>query len=379
MRLFLALLLVTTACSSRAALVPPVLDIAGSPAGCSPDRGPIRWFVPDAAVRTRLTAWCGSVGPPVVVTPSNRLQAAPDPDTLLVVSWNVGGGRGDVAALLERLKASLDLSPSRVGLVLLLQEVVRGGRAVPPLPADLSNVPSALPAVDERQVESLAQRLGMWAFYVPSMRNGREDVAPLRQDRGNAILSNLPLTDLTAIELPFGRQRRVAVAATVLHRGGRLPVRLVSFHLDTRGGRVAQAGALAGYLARDRARGLPVLAGGDVNSLFGTRDAAYRALAAALPVADCGRARTNSWPWRLHTWLGWWRGRLDYIFATPGSGLSLACRTLGDYGGSDHLPVVLRADLARPYKAGRGNVPRASSYPAATRSSSLSPKARPIS
>ena len=39
--------------------------------------------------------------------------------------------------------------------------------------------------------------------------------ASLTEDRGNAILSTLPLSDLTAIELPLESQRRVALQATV--------------------------------------------------------------------------------------------------------------------------------------------------------------------
>ena len=51
------------------------------------------------------------------------------------------------------------------------------------------------------------------------MRNGRPPQTD--EDRGNAILSTEPLADLTAIELPFEQQRRVAVAATLRSRHGR--------------------------------------------------------------------------------------------------------------------------------------------------------------
>ena len=65
------------------------------------------------------------------------------------------------------------------------------------------------------------------------MRNGTTAVA---EDRGTAILSTMPLADLQAIELPFERQRRVALAATV---GGATPsgdvwhLRLAAVHMDT--------------------------------------------------------------------------------------------------------------------------------------------------
>ncbi|MEN3339278.1 MAG: hypothetical protein V7647_2954, partial [Acidobacteriota bacterium] len=62
------------------------------------------------------------------------------------------------------------------------------------------------------QIEPVAAALGLSLYYVPSMRNG--GAAP-HEDRGNAILSSLPLTDLAAYELPFERQRRVALGATI--------------------------------------------------------------------------------------------------------------------------------------------------------------------
>src|SRR5258706_10427705 len=46
------------------------------------------------------------------------------------------------------------------------------------------------------------------------MRTATAPRAPLT-DRGNAILPPLPLSSPTAVELPFERQRRVALLATV--------------------------------------------------------------------------------------------------------------------------------------------------------------------
>ena len=71
----------------------------------------------------------------------------------------------------------------------------------------------------------------MYAAYVPSMRNGRKCDEEPREDRGNAIISTLPLSEVTAVELPFAQQRRVAVAATIRTAGGVLHV--MSVHLDT--------------------------------------------------------------------------------------------------------------------------------------------------
>src|SRR3954468_11190427 len=64
------------------------------------------------------------------------------------------------------------------------------------------------------------------------MRNGG---AESREDRGNAILSSLPLSDLAAYELPFERQRRVALAATIsgsTTAGTPWRLRIVDAHLD---------------------------------------------------------------------------------------------------------------------------------------------------
>ena len=58
-------------------------------------------------------------------------------------------------------------------------------------------------------VVAFAREAGLSLFYLPSMRNGlgAEDG---KEDRGNAILSTLPLTELRALELPFVRQRALS-------------------------------------------------------------------------------------------------------------------------------------------------------------------------
>ena len=134
---------------------------------------------------------------------------------------------------------------------------------------------------------TVTRRLKLAAFYVPSMRNGEPGVTT--EDRGNAILSTLPLSDLTAIELPLERQRRVALGATVtvtppggardaassrlhaLHEHGDAPlVGAVGVGADAAG---ARAGA--SVLPADG----PLIVGGDFNAWFGYRDAAFKELA----------------------------------------------------------------------------------------------------
>src|SRR5690606_36605122 len=129
-------------------------------------------------------------------------------------------------------------------------------------------------------------------FYVPSVRNGG-DGHPA-EDRGNAILSSVPLEGLEAIELPLERERRVAVAArirAISAEGVPLDLQLVNVHLDLRSswGRVYRSlGAARASLARvavERfARESVVVVGGDLNTWFGgRREAAVRILREAFP------------------------------------------------------------------------------------------------
>lgn len=94
--------------------------------------------------------------------------------------------------------------------VLLLQEVHRAGPQVPPTESE--SVPRRIaanpPGGARVDIVEAARRLALELFYVPSMANGWES-APA-EERGNAILSSLPLADLAAI--PYEAQRRVAVA-----------------------------------------------------------------------------------------------------------------------------------------------------------------------
>ena len=79
-----------------------------------------------------------------------------------------------------------------------------------------------------QDVVEVARTLRWNLRYVPSMRNG-----PQRSDRGNAILTPLPLGPAEGIELPFALQRRVAVGAKATVGGHALS--LLSAHLDPRG------------------------------------------------------------------------------------------------------------------------------------------------
>jgi endonuclease/exonuclease/phosphatase family metal-dependent hydrolase len=278
-----------------------------------------------------LDAWCASVGPPwrhigtVVAT---------RPEVLIVVSWNMNVGRGKLDELLvylnEQFKA--ETSGHRVGMVVLLQEVHRSGTDVPASARFPRTVPRQIrPPESAKDIAQLAQTLGMSAVYVPSMRNSSGAHDP--QDRGNAILTTEVLAAPTAIELPFGRQRRVAVGATIHD------IRFISVHLDTSRDRVMQAEALASGDVTPQ--GATVVAG-DLNTVEGRNDGAYKVMAARLAAVPCGDRRTHAWPWRLEMFFGGWVGRLDHIFmSVPADRWSGRCSTVPHFFGSDHRPLVL--------------------------------------
>ncbi len=224
--------------------------------------------------------------------------------------------------------------------MLLLQEVYRRGSSVPKLleagAAFARRLGGATDGTQGSDVDAIAGALGMRAYYVPSMRNGGPDSD---EDRGNAILSNVPLERLTAVELPFEKQRRVAVAADVVGTasdGSPWRLRVVSAHLDNavprRGwvaseyGRGRQARALVDFLREEHAA---VLAG-DFNTWFGFSDQAYLETALAFPQTVATDRRPT------------FRGllRLDHVFYRVPATWPRTLRRADDRFGSDHSPLI---------------------------------------
>jgi endonuclease/exonuclease/phosphatase family metal-dependent hydrolase len=254
-----------------------------------------------------------------------------------ILSWNVNVGGGRLEELLPRLLD--EAARDEMGLTILLQETFRTGEAVPESYPAALKVPKAIrprrPAMD---VHDIAATFGLSVAYVPSMRNGPATVLDEREDRGNAILSTEPIVDVQALELPFGKQRRVAVSALIAARGATQPIRVVSTHFDTNGDRAAQAAALSDRLMAFA--DAPLFVGGDLNSRGGLDDNAVLALATRVPMASCGTGRTNRWPLRLDVLLP--IGRLDFMFAgTSAEDLVSGCETLPDAYHSDHLPLLM--------------------------------------
>jgi endonuclease/exonuclease/phosphatase family metal-dependent hydrolase len=327
--------------TARAALMPGegshcmnAVSAAGTPAE-------VAWLTPARPDGRRgLEAWCAAVGPAVL----DRAAANPSvsSDTLVVVSWNVHVGGGDLVRLVHDLRSG-DLTGGRPAdtFVLLLQEGYRAGTEVPasePGARSARRILETPPSGDRVDIVQTARRLGLHLFYAPSMRNGEAD-----EDRGNAILSTLPLDSATAIELPLEMQRRVAVASTVrgVTRAGRpWSFRVASVHLAHRSpwsrigdsfgaGRARQARVVASELAEGA-----VVVGADLNTWStSSLEEAPRLLRASFPDAPAEREPT-------FTVGGFLPRKLDYLmFRVPHARVE-SVRRVDDRYGSDHYPLV---------------------------------------
>src|SRR5688572_27242825 len=208
-------------------------------------------------------------------------------------------GSGDLRALLDDL-ASGRIAPPR-DYVLLLQEAGDEG---------------------ERDVRTVAAARGLSvAFHRTPERT-----------IGNAILSTLPLAAPRVIELPRERQPRRALLATI--DAGGLPLLVVSAHLENRLGwlrglfgdraRGRQAAALLGEIPAG-----PGVLGGDMNTMLGADEPAWRAFADRFPDTPARPEPT-------------FRDRLvlDHLFFDLPDGWTATRRVLANQYGSDHHPVL---------------------------------------
>ena len=175
------------------------------------------------------------------------------------------------------------------------------------------------------------------------MRNGRPDRDP-PEDRGNAILANVPLSAPRAIELPFERQRRVAVAANATIAG--TDVAVCTVHLDNRSpwrrawrtlgaARRRQMAGLLDVFPEEGGSGAHVL-GGDFNTwVRGRREAAYRLARAKFPLP----LRPDPAPTH-HFELGGSLRLSDHLVFRLPPGWRAEYGRLDDAFGSDHYPLV---------------------------------------
>jgi endonuclease/exonuclease/phosphatase family metal-dependent hydrolase len=333
-----------TSCAHRPAMIVQSTSPRSVCTDVIPGGSPVTWIVPDdARDHGRLIEWCRTVGPLLVESPADRMLDGPVGE-LAVVSWNLHVGGGDLQDLVGRLRRGEFTDGRPVPhFVLLLQEAHRQSATVPaqllagaPLPPTIVEHP---PDGIRRDIRIVAANLGLHVFYAPSMRNHRSGFP---EDRGSAILSTLPLSDLHVIELPFERQRRVALFATVSGKTAEQSgwtLRLADVHVDTslaftRGGPFAarrrQAEALLEALGDSE---LPTLVGGDFNTWLGPGEPALRVMRRAFPATP---AQQSAATWRGP--LGA-RAALDYVFVR-GKLTSVSTRMLEDRFGSDHHPLL---------------------------------------
>ena len=309
--------------------------------GRSSDRDVAWRLITDPKQRRRLDLLCGTVGPMVVHEPASTSDAPNRSTTitLAIVGWNVHVGGGHLHTLIDRLTAGHLTRTPITHYVLLLQEAYRSSPHLPPVPADV-RIPSRIaPHTRPRppaDIVDVARARGLHLFYAPSMRNGRGSPG---EDRGNAIVSTLPLSGLTAIELPFTRQRRVALAASIraIDRGASATLAVVSAHLDALAGasrlwifatgwRGHQARTLLEALDPTKAMTLSA----DLNTwMGGTWESAYRRMDRVFdePLPACVGCRVQA--------------RLDYMFHRLPPNVASAGVRLPDRLGSDHRPIVV--------------------------------------
>jgi endonuclease/exonuclease/phosphatase family metal-dependent hydrolase len=300
--------------------------------------------------RLRLASWRQNVGAPVALD----LAAPPpgEPQSLIVLSWNVWIGRGKLQVLISRIRqgdfAHFGAEPD-LPLLILIQEAYRSDPTLPPTPSGPAGRVLTAQLGPQEDVVETARAQGLNLRYAPSMRNGS-----LASDRGNAILSTLPLVDSHAIELPLVLQRRVAVSSELSFGSRRL--RVVSAHLDPRGAPGHRWLGAAGreLQARHLISSIPdgtVVLGADLNLGRGRYEKAWRALTEAGYTFGVPPS-TPSW---RHTFHALPRLVLDYLLVRDRPGLIRQARVHRldehpqDRGprvfGSDHHPLLGRIDF----------------------------------
>jgi endonuclease/exonuclease/phosphatase family metal-dependent hydrolase len=296
------------------------------------------------ASEASVASFRSTVGPAITFAPDGATPIRDSAGRLIVVNWNVHVGNGDVAGLIDAIsKRETASGRGRPEFVLLLEEAVRQD---PNIPASTGfKVPKRIARPEQnKDVAALARQLGWWMYYAPSMRNG--DGRDLRaEDRGNAILSSLPLQSVEAVELPFVVQRRVALIATVADANQQPKLRVAVTHFDTRapllrgwifGGpsaRNTQAKGLASALGKFRDDRLPLVVGGDLNTYMGSRGV-LDTMSQIAPRTNCGSQATHASGMTL-----------DHIFAEVPAAWSQECRRGDTTFGSDHYPLILSLNV----------------------------------
>jgi endonuclease/exonuclease/phosphatase family metal-dependent hydrolase len=302
------------------------------PAGSCRSAG-LEWLAPDdRRERARLDAWCAGVGEAAIhATPAATAPGSIGIEEITFVSWNVHVGNGDIRAFVGDLVSGRHTGGRAVRhYVLLLQEAVRT-EGVPRLDGAASGAARirARAAAAPIDIVRVSRDLGLSLVYVPSMRNGASADSP-SEDRGNAILSNLPLSEPTAVELPGERQRRVVVFAKAAS------VSVAVVHLDALGGlerlRLFWTPWMRDRQVRFATAPLPdgpLVIGADLNTWHGRDELAARFLGQLFRATPLTIDREG---------LG--LRVLDYLFFRAGAGRRAHYHQLENRYGSDHRPLV---------------------------------------
>ncbi len=311
------------------------------------------WITAPEEDLDKVESWCRGVGPPLYEpAPSVSADSPPAIDDLVVLTWNAHLAEGRLGELLQALRSG-QLTDGRPidHFVLLVQELFRRGPDIPPFGTGIRSA-HAIRARDESMpdVNDHARALGLSILYVPSMRNG----AQLVEDRGNALLSSEPLSGALAVELPFERQRRVAVGASidVVHNGRRSTMRVLNTHLEPLSSpkslwifhdpRRRQMNALLSLITASRfdddVAWVATVLGGDFNTVQnGAEEPTYRAA-----------RRWSSGFLQEDRRITHLLGRLDYLFFRVTPGLVVSTTRVPDKFGSDHHPVLGRFSSSAP-------------------------------
>jgi len=311
-----------------------------------PGKAPIRWIeLEDSTEHGIITRWCATVGPPVLED-FTTIQPIPV-DSLVVISWNVHVGGGDIVWFVEDLRSGALTGAPVEQFVLLLQEVHRAGTQVPLINEDFipKRIEKAPPRNPRADIGEVADALGLWVFYVPSMRNGQLLSGDTEEDRGNAILSTRPLSDLAAIELPFEKMRRVPVAGTIEGRstdGTPWLVRCANVHLSNRSdvayhfggggivGRLRQARAVCEAITES-----PAAVAGDFNTWAPSAvERSVPLMSRHFPLPEeFDKQPTFAAPYLPDR-------RIDYFFFRLLEGQTASYERVDDRYGSDHYPLI---------------------------------------
>src|SRR5688500_12539163 len=165
----------------------------------------VEFTQPEDAGDSRLFSLCsGTVGRAVYDGRPLADSVSVAPASLAVITWNTRVGGADLSRFVRDLRNGRFTGGDSVHhFVLLHQEVYRASDDLPrPLATGVpGRIEAAPPGGPRRDIVEAATSLGLSFLYVPSMRNGAPGTADPSEDRGNAILSTLPLDDPSAIEL----------------------------------------------------------------------------------------------------------------------------------------------------------------------------------